>query len=67
VLHWQPRVTNGVTKIDAKFIGGLKVADTDLEGALLHSRNKKPSTEKEKLAGNKRDKSGHIIRQINEN
>jgi len=39
-----------------------KMAERNLEGVLVHPQNKASRTEKEKLAENKRTKSGNIIR-----
>ena len=67
VIYQRSGVTEGVTEV--KLPCSMEVGkefERDAEGDVIHSKNKTPLTEKEKLAGNKKTKSGNIIREVKE-
>ena len=67
VIHQRAGVTEGVVGVKLPcYMEVGKEFERDAEGDVIHSKNKTPPTEKEKLAGNKRTKSRNIIREVKE-
>jgi len=67
VIHQRAGVTEGVIAVELpSYMRVGRKLETDREGEIINPKNKTHVAKKERLAGNKRDKGGHIARDIDE-